>query len=58
MSKLHTLVPVFNVGTPILSVLFSLTYNQKHFLFSMILLILFLCDNMIDLATVTKFPKI
>ena len=34
-----------------LSVLFSLTYDQKHFLLSMILLILFLCDDMIDLAT-------
>ena len=34
MSELHTLVPVFNVGTPILSVLFSLTYVQKHFGFS------------------------
>ena len=34
MSELHTLVPVFNVGTPILSVLFSLTYDQKHFGFS------------------------
>ena len=31
MSELHTLVPVFNVGTPILSVLFSLTYDKKHF---------------------------
>ena len=29
MSELHTLVQVFNVGTPILSVLFSLTYDQK-----------------------------
>ena len=34
MSELHALVPVFNVGTPILSVLFSLTYDQKHFGFS------------------------
>ena len=34
MSELHILVPVFNVGTPMLSVLFSLTYDQKHFEFS------------------------
>ena len=52
MSELHTLVPVFNVGTPILSVLFSLAYDQKHFGFlTMILLIYFLCDDIIDLAT-------
>ena len=56
MSELHTLFPVCNVGTPILSVLFSLTYDQKHFGFStrllpMILLIKILCDDMIDLAT-------
>ena len=34
MSELHTLVPAINVGTPILSFLFSLTYDQKHVLFS------------------------
>ena len=33
MSELHTLVPVFSVVTPILSVLFSLIYDQKHFVF-------------------------
>ena len=38
MSELHTLVPVFNVGTPILSVLFILAYDQKHFGFLTILL--------------------
>ena len=31
MSELHTFGPVFNVGTPILSVLLSLAYDQKHF---------------------------
>ena len=31
MSELHSLVPVFNVGAPILSVLLSLTYDQKYF---------------------------
>ena len=31
MSELHTLIPVFNVGTPILSVLLSLIYDLKHF---------------------------
>ena len=56
MQELHTLVPVFNVGTPILSVLISLTYDQNHFGFSTRLLpitlsIYFLCDDMIDLAT-------
>ena len=56
MSELHTLVPVFNVGTPMLSVLVSLTYDLKHFEFStrllpIILLIKFLCDDAINLAT-------
>ena len=36
MSELHTLVPVFNAGTPMLSVLLSLTYDQKHFSFHLI----------------------
>ena len=31
MSELHSLVPVFNVGSPILSVLFSLAYDEYHF---------------------------
>ena len=38
MLELHTIVQVLNVGTPILSVLFSLTYHQKHFGFSTMLL--------------------
>ena len=56
MSELHTLVPVFDVGTPILSVLLSLTHDQKHLGFStrllpIILLIQLLSDDMINLAT-------
>ena len=34
MSELRTLVPVFNVGTPILSFVFSFAFDQKHFIFS------------------------
>ena len=31
MPELHSLIPVYSVGTPILSVPFSFVYDQKHF---------------------------
>ena len=57
MSKLHTFVPVFYIGIPMLSVPFSLTYDNKTFwIFNMIAthnivnIIFMLCD-VINLAT-------